>query len=101
MSHTPGPWREGNTVGAVVADADVEGGPLGYDAFQYYGGNLIAESVAPCNQPLIAAAPEMLAALRQITEYDNCDVCPMCSHHMHRGDCSLVALIAKAEGGAA
>ena len=60
--HTPGPWRRGKIGGCVVADHPVpEIG--GSDAVDYYGGHLIAESIAPQNVPLIAAAPELLDAL--------------------------------------
>lgn len=59
-AHTPGPWRIGTTEGAVVADVpipEVEGS----DHYEYYGGHLVAESIAPRNLPVIAAAPELLA----------------------------------------
>lgn len=62
--HTPGPWRVSR--GAVVADHPVpEIG--GSDATDYYGGHLIAESIAPQNRAVIAAAPDMLAALKMVT----------------------------------
>lgn len=61
-THTPGPWRIGKCHGAVVADVPVNAG-LDNDHAEVYGGHLIAESIAVCNRPLIAAAPEMLAAL--------------------------------------
>lgn len=65
MSHTPGPWREGkDNYGGIVADYPIEGGCLGTDDVEHYGGYLVAESVAPCNKPLIAAATELLKALR-------------------------------------
>jgi len=71
--HTPGPWRAGKVGDAVVADVSVDGGPLGSDAFEHYGGNLIAESVAPCNRPLIVAAPELLQVLKAIVAFDQID----------------------------
>ena len=61
--HTPGPWRDALTCGAIVSDTAIEHGPHGCDCVQYYGGHLIAESFAACNRPLIAAAPELLEAL--------------------------------------
>ena len=61
-THTPGPWRRG-TNGGVVSDYPVpEIG--GSDAVEFYGGHLIAESVAPRNEPIIAAAPDLLEAAR-------------------------------------
>ncbi|WP_155257621.1 hypothetical protein [Achromobacter xylosoxidans] len=61
-NHTPGPWRIGKAHGAVVADMPVNAG-LDNDHVEAYGGHLIAESIAVCNRPLIAAAPELLEAL--------------------------------------
>lgn len=59
---TEGPWRPGKIGGCVVADHPVpEIG--GSDEVEHYGGHLIAESIAPQNVPLIAAAPELLEAL--------------------------------------
>lgn len=69
MSHTSGPWRAGKVGDSVVSDAPVEGGPDGADAVDYYGGHLIAESVAPCNRALIAAAPDLYAAIKGSMEY--------------------------------
>lgn len=63
-NYTPGPWRIGTNYG-VVADHPVHGLP-GSEEVDYYGGHLIAESVAPKNQPIIAAAPEMYAALEAV-----------------------------------
>ncbi len=62
--HTPGPWRIGKSYGAVVADVPVDSG-CDNDHVEAYGGHLIAESIAVCNRPLIAAAPELLEALEE------------------------------------
>ncbi len=63
---TPGPWRLGRQSDAVVADT-----PAGHseDAAHvaYYGGHLVAESILPNNRALIAAAPELLEALKALT----------------------------------
>lgn len=68
LKHTPGPWRagtgRGGKVGSVVSNQLAVGALGGSDAVDYYGGNLIAESIAPENVQLIAAAPELLEALR-------------------------------------
>lgn len=64
-AHTPGPWRVGKNYGSVVADHPVQE-IRGSDAVEAYGGHLIAESIAPRNQPIIAAAPEMLDLLKTI-----------------------------------
>ncbi|PPA72827.1 hypothetical protein C4E15_28090 [Achromobacter spanius] len=63
--HTPGPWRIGKSYGAVVADVPVNNGDDN-DHVEAYGGHLIAESIAVCNRPLIAAAPELLEALEKL-----------------------------------
>jgi hypothetical protein len=67
--HTPGPWRIGKSGGSVVTDNEIEdavGGSWGEDAKTFYGGNLIAESITPANARLIAAAPDLLEALREL-----------------------------------
>lgn len=57
MQHTKTPWRLGkpSQMGAVVADEAVpEIG--GSDCVDYYGGHLIAESIAPRNAEFIVRA---------------------------------------------
>lgn len=66
--NTPGPWRAGKAGDQIVADVPIENGPGGSDSVDYYGGYLVAESVAPCNQPLIAAAPDLLASCKELRE---------------------------------
>lgn len=66
-NHTRGPWRIGKAHGAVVADVPVNAG-LDNDHVEAYGGHLIAESIAVCNRPLIAAAPELLEALEEAVD---------------------------------
>ena len=59
---TPGPWRLG--YGHTVVADSTEGLTIrGSIEPEYYGGNMIAESVAPANCHLISAAPELYAAL--------------------------------------
>lgn len=62
-AHTPGPWRVGvKGYGEVVTD-DPDAAPDDYTAelWEGYGGVLIAESIAPRNRALIAAAPDLVA----------------------------------------
>jgi hypothetical protein len=59
---TPGPWHPGKGSnnhgrGAVVAEVLPVGALSGSENIDYYGGFMIAESVAQCNIHLIAAAP--------------------------------------------
>lgn len=66
MKHTPGPWRRGKTSTTVVSESALGIDMMGAtdeSAIEYYGGNLIAESVSANNTALIAAAPEMAEAL--------------------------------------
>lgn len=56
---SPGPWRVGKIKSTVVCDSHICG-LIGANARDYYGGNLIGESVAPNNVRLIAAAPALL-----------------------------------------
>ena len=71
MQHTKTPWRVGNPsqMGSVVADEPVpEIG--GSDAVGYYGGHLIAESIAPRNAEFIVRAcnahHQLVDALRSV-----------------------------------
>ncbi len=54
--HTPGPWRAGN--GTVLADSEkglTVSGAFGKEAFDYYGGYLIGESISRANAERIVA----------------------------------------------
>ena len=65
--HTGGTWRAGNSLDSIVSDIVLEG--LDDPNRVHYGGHLIAESVAPCNRPLLIAAPELLKSLQSITDH--------------------------------
>ena len=102
--HTPGPWRAGSGTGgkgSVVSDQLAVGALNGSDAVEYYGGNLIAESVAQENIPLIAAAPELLEVVIMMRDAD--DDCA--SDNLPRipaaARAAIDAVIAKATGSAA
>ena len=70
--HTPGPWRispKSCLYGAVVADtstrtraATADEAAQDVSEIAAYGGYIIAESIAPRNRLLIAAAPDLLEA---------------------------------------
>lgn len=64
-THTPGPWRVYG--GCVVCDSRINDGSTGHDDVNYYGGgHLICESVYhEADRNLIAAAPDMLVALKR------------------------------------
>jgi len=65
--HTKGPWRRGKISQVIVSGCKNGLNIPGADNWGYYGGYLIAESVSKVNAPLIAAAPELLEALENIT----------------------------------
>ena len=66
-AHTKGPWRAGRN-GSVVADEPVLE-MNGSDAVEYYGGHLIAESIAAKNVPIIVAAPALLTAAEKAERF--------------------------------
>jgi hypothetical protein len=71
---TPGPWRLG--YGHTVVADSTEGLTIrGSTEPEYYGGNMIAESVASANCHLISAAPELYEALRNIVESGEIPYC--------------------------
>lgn len=98
-AHTQGPWRAGSGTGgrgSVVSDHLAVGALSGSDAIDYYGGNMIAESVAQENIPLIAAAPDLLAALQSMLSDAECF-----AKHLQNSRCvdEARAAIAKATSG--
>lgn len=99
LKHTPGPWRIGRK-GCVVADVPVpEMG--GSDAVDYYGGHMVAESIADKNGLVIAAAPELLDVVIMVRDADEdagrdgLPRIPACAR------AAIDAAIAKATGSAA
>ena len=62
---THGPWRVGKN-GEVVTDSVVGLGPCDAETLEYYGGNVICETVTPSNAALIAVAPEILEILQSL-----------------------------------
>lgn len=66
MNHSKGIWKVGSNHGVVVTDCgDGFQESTGHAAVDYYGGYLIAESIAKKEDAhLIAAAPDLLEALR-------------------------------------
>lgn len=83
-AHSPGPWTvELPDNGVVIADAS------GYTIAQVFGLAGVA------NARLIAAAPELLEAVRRLAERD-CDDCfaELCDTHK-----SVAAVLARIDGG--
>lgn len=72
MEFTPGPWRIGRLCDALVSDSEQHLPSRGEGSKKYYGGYLIAESIAPQNAELIRRAPEMYNLLVKISrQYPN------------------------------
>lgn len=70
---TDGPYRPGNQNSVVVSDASnglTLNGATGKRSVDYYGGNLIAESVSPCNVLLLSASWDLLRLLRNLVSRD-------------------------------
>lgn len=55
MSHTPGPWKY-NGRDAIVSETPVEGLSNSDDAYRYYGGHIVCESVTRTNAEFIVRA---------------------------------------------
>lgn len=68
---TPGPWRASPRFKSAVVAAHPVPGMRGSDDVPGYGGHLVAESVAPQNVPLIAAAPDLAEALEPFASEAN------------------------------
>ncbi len=65
--YTPGTWKVGSGGGTVVSDAPVPERHMDARDLEYYGGELIAESIAnPSDARLIAKAPQLLAMVRKL-----------------------------------
>lgn len=109
---TPGPWRKGINDDSVVSVGQSEE-QRGSANFEYYGGHLIAESIEKHNIPLIAAAPDLLEALKAFMALDSTFTSTSDEHtrEIAEGDDRRAkqiattvllarAAIAKAEGGA-
>lgn len=71
--HTPGPWKVGEGSFVTASHPIPEVG--GSDAVDYYGGHLVAESIARQNLAIIAAAPDLLEALKSyLSNYSDSDL---------------------------
>lgn len=64
--HTPKPWRKGSG-SFIICDRSLPHIP-GNEAMDYYGGRLVCESIAPQDMDIIAAAPELLEALKRLCD---------------------------------
>lgn len=62
VKHYPGPWIDSPEASDAIIAPAMGDDPNG---IKYYGGALVAETVAPCNKPLIKRAPSMLALLEK------------------------------------
>ena len=97
QQHTLGPWRPGKDYGSIVTDSSEGIGQLDDGNLKFYGGNVIAETVAPCNMPLICAAPELLEALKRLLSGIN-NPNPDATDEVAVAEEMAKAAVAKAEG---
>lgn len=101
--HTPGPWKIDQDGENFTIDADGAFGPNRWSAVALctannLGSRPITEEEASANARLIAAAPDLLAAIREtVRRFDENDA----TDALEAVDTLLRAAIAKAEGGAA
>lgn len=101
VTFAQGEWKEGNIRGSIVTDAPFAGEFSGYDDIEHYGGYLIAESVATCNQSILQAAPDLywtLDALEWQGEGGCCLECFGTEDEGHAHDCGFGNTLAKARG---
>jgi len=59
-------WKVGKQKTTVVSTHPVDDQIPGSDSTEYYGGYLVAESVAPSRAPLLAASPKLYKALKEL-----------------------------------
>jgi len=66
--HWSGPWIDSRRCDAIVVENPPDDHKPDADTLKYYGGEVVAESVAPENKPLIKAAPELLSVCKTVKE---------------------------------
>jgi hypothetical protein len=69
---TGGTWSVGKTWGSIVTTAEIAGSPgTGHNDAEYYGGNLICESVwRPADACVLAAAHDMFDLLKELIDIE-------------------------------
>lgn len=95
-TRTPGPWFPGKDGQSIIATP----GPdckLDADTLEAYGGDVVCESVSKADQPLICAAPDLLAAARDVCQLFGTDD-PQGRAEMRDAVRDLRAAITKARG---
>ncbi len=91
-------WKPGKQPGTVVCDRTADGPELAHH-LDYYGGYLVAESIAPENVPVISAALDLLEACRKVSAF-TCGCHSTSEVDWHSSRCfipQIRAAIAKAE----
>jgi hypothetical protein len=69
---TLGPWVYHPERGDIIAPSvKKEDARMSDDIWNYYGGELVAETVCACDGPLLAAAQELLHALTMVRDADD------------------------------
>ena len=94
ISPTPGPWpmqRTGDGKRIIIGKGLVEG-PNGYEVAEVYSDDCPYE-LAEANARLIAAAPDLLAAVKELVNWWEID-----GGNLDRSLSTALAAISKAEG---
>ncbi len=106
-THTPAPWTLEPP--SVIGHADVRFGVKGqYDGCAIIVANVGKYDIADANAKLVAAAPDLLAALKHVQFGFNHRRCMACAgwnmspngetDNVHTADCPVFLAIEKAEG---
>lgn len=101
VKHTPGPWRVGAPPDKVCTnyggEADIAKGGWGKVIVTCKRSSWMGEGEGFANAQLIAAAPELLEALKELADYHSADLTSDFGNEAGRMRNALAA-IAKAEG---
>lgn len=93
MTHTPGPWTISNAIKTAINSSGKHVAMVNF-------GIGISNEEHNANVALIAAAPDLLAALEAVEWFGGLgDVCPKCRQRKPKGhadDCQLALALAKA-----
>ncbi len=64
--YTPGPWKLGKATDSIITDPTPD---TRADLIEWYGGDVVAETVGRNDRDLISAAPELYESLWSLLEW--------------------------------